>query len=249
VLFGSVGGRRLTELAQLIGVHKSTTLRLLRTLVAEGFVRLDPESGHYTIAPALWFRAAPTLPAARGYEAAVRDLLQGLAEETGVTAVLFVPDPSYRSTFAIAWGIPSRLVRLDPAAGPPAPLNSMAAGKCFLAALSDEELGEWIATGLERLTPETITDPAALAAEIEKVRALGFATNVGESVSGTSGLAVPIQAGPGRPAAALSLAIAAPTFPEGDGRLWLGLLQTAAQALSALFSGSPPPPEAPPLRP
>src|SRR4029077_10258597 len=101
-------------------------------------------------------------------------------------------------------------------------------GKVFLAfgraALPDQPL--------RRYTPETITDPAQLAAELETVRRQGFATTVDELETGLAAVAAPVRGAGGDVVAALS--ISGPTTrltPERvDGLAPLLLEQSAALA-------------------
>jgi DNA-binding IclR family transcriptional regulator len=70
---------------------------------------------------------------------------------------------------------------------------------------------------LEALTPRTITDPAALRAQIEEVRRTGWAFTMGELEEGLHAVAVPIFDSMGRCRAALS--VAGPSYRMPEDRL------------------------------
>lgn len=74
-----------------------------------------------------------------------------------------------------------------------APLHCTSIGKLFLASLPAKGLEAWLeTTPLPALTPDTIVDPDALRAEIERVRERQWASTHSEYVEGVVGCAVPI---------------------------------------------------------
>jgi DNA-binding IclR family transcriptional regulator len=79
-------------------------------------------------------------------------------------------------------------------------------GKVLLSSLPQSELDNFILEGeLVALTPHTITDSAALMAELTNVRANGYALDDGESRMDISCVAVPVQDGEGRTVASMSV--------------------------------------------
>jgi IclR family acetate operon transcriptional repressor len=80
-----------------------------------------------------------------------------------------------------------------------------ALGKVLLASLTPCALEAFIQdSDLVALTPRTITDPVLLRAEIDKVRASGFAMDDEEALAGVRSIAVPICDSDGRTVAAIS---------------------------------------------
>jgi hypothetical protein len=63
-VYRSPEGRGLAELCREHGLHKTTGLRLLRSLVAVDVVARDKTSGLYRASPTFWVRMAP-FPQAR----------------------------------------------------------------------------------------------------------------------------------------------------------------------------------------
>ena len=59
LLLNSPDGQSLAELSKHLGVHKTTVLRLLRTLEGEGVLRRNPGTGRWELDPAVWLRATP----------------------------------------------------------------------------------------------------------------------------------------------------------------------------------------------
>jgi DNA-binding IclR family transcriptional regulator len=92
---------------------------------------------------------------------------------------------------------------------------------------------------LERLTPDTITDRAALSAELDTVRACGYATAVGELEPGLVAVAAPVLDADGRAVAAIS--ISGPEFRIPSDRLdgFGRLLTKETETLSARLGYRP----------
>lgn len=79
-------------------------------------------------------------------------------------------------------------------------------GKVLLAFLPESQQHAYLATGpFPALTARTITDPAALASELQSVAQAGFAVDDGEIADGLVCLAVPVSTPDGRVLAAVSV--------------------------------------------
>ena len=86
----------------------------------------------------------------------------------------------------------TRAVRVGSRVGLRMPAHCTAAGKVILAQLPAVELQEYLDALPEPLTPNSLSDPEAIRAELERVAAQGFATNFEESEDGLSAVAVAI---------------------------------------------------------
>ncbi|MBN1859778.1 IclR family transcriptional regulator [Candidatus Bipolaricaulota bacterium] len=90
------------------------------------------------------------------------------------------------------------------------PLHAGASGKALMAFLDSERQEEIIERfGLTRFTPNTITDSKKLRAELDRIRAQGYAQSNSEVDEGTYGIGAPILSRDGQVVA--SLCISAPT--------------------------------------
>jgi DNA-binding IclR family transcriptional regulator len=128
--------------------------------------------------------------------------MRRLADESGETVNLMVPAAA--GTEAIAQEDGRHLLGATNWIGRDVPDHASAAGKVFLAHGVSR-----IAPRLERLTPRTLVDPAALAEDLAAVRERGYATLVDELEPGLSVVAAPVfDAGGGVVAA---LAVSGPT--------------------------------------
>lgn len=115
-------------------------------------------------------------------------------------------------------------------------------GKVLLAELPRDQLESFILDGdLVALTPYTITDRATLRAELDKVRAQGFAFDDRESQIEMRCIAVPVRDGEGRCVAAISgTGSAAEMTPERRAGIRDALLEAAAAIRCKVYPAGPP---------
>jgi IclR family acetate operon transcriptional repressor len=219
------------ELAELTGLPKSTTSRVVSALERQGLVQ---RAGGLRPGPVLLRLAQRGVPEATLVEL-TDDALRVLAEGSGETINLAVPTPG--GVEHLAQRDSRHFVGGTNWVGRGVPLHATANGKVFLAygAVS-------IPDTLERLTPRTITDPTKLQRELDKIRARGYATAHDELELGLSALAAPIHGATGDVVAALS--ISGPTLRLNRRRISLlapALLEQARAVSERL--GTPRPQE------
>jgi DNA-binding IclR family transcriptional regulator len=191
-------GLGVNELARRIGVNASTASRLLATLEAGRMVERAP-GGPYRLGLRLVALADGVLARLDVRELA-RPRLRALVDATGETATLSVPGASEAVTvdFVAAESSVVSVARL----GRPSVGHATAAGKIVLAFGAGPPAPP---TELTRLTERTIVDPTALAAEVERVRAQGWAEAAGEREPDLNALAAPVFGRSGELAAVLGL--------------------------------------------
>ena len=85
---------------------------------------------------------------------------------------------------------------------------------------------------LARHTQNTLTDPARLAEELERIRQRGYSTECEEYLAGICTLAVPVQDADGRVVAALSVHAPVARLPIEEAVQLLPDLQSAAEAMA-----------------
>lgn len=120
------------------------------------------------------------------------------------------------------------------------PPHCTSTGKAILAFQPDDVVERAIAAGLERFTAHTITDPAALRAELALVRERGYALDLEERQPGIRCVGAPIRAAGGAVVGAISATGPADRFPEGRIPILAELVTATAGAISeALAAQSP----------
>ena len=101
---------------------------------------------------------------------------------------------------------PARDVKMVVQLGQAVPLHAGSSSKAFLAFMPRGEQEEYLSSQpLEALSELTITDPAALRAELDDIAASGYATSLGERVVGAASVAAPILGHDRSPVAVVSV--------------------------------------------
>jgi DNA-binding IclR family transcriptional regulator len=182
--------KSLAQVAEHLGVHKSTASRLLHTVEAQGFVRHDAQYV-YRLGPRLLDLAFRTL-AVMDVRTIAAPHLRRLGELTAQTVHLGALDGG--EVMYIDKHEGSQSVRMYSRIGKPAPLHCTGVAKAILASRPEEErraLAERIT--YTPYTKRTITTPAAYLAELDRVRARGFAVDDREHEDFIHCVAAPIR--------------------------------------------------------
>ena len=200
----ATGPKTLDELSGVIDVHKSTTLRLLRTLESHRFVQRDGVH-HYRLGTALFDLANLALEerdVRRAAEPALRELNSRLGHTVHLASyedgeVIYID--KYESRHQM---------RMYSRIGRRAPLHCTAVAKVLLADLAAPALQKVLA-GMEfpKLTENTILGPAAYLAELDRVRANGYAVDNSEHEDFIHCIAAPIRGARGEVLAAVSMSV------------------------------------------
>ena len=195
----------LSDAARRAGIPPAAARRFLRTLAALGYVRSDGR--RFSLTPKVLELGFSYLSALSLPEVMQPHLerLSREVDESVSAAVLAGAEIVYVAR------VPTRrimTVRITIGTSFPAYATSM--GRVLLAELSPVELDAVLAEAEPRaLTERTLTDGAALAAEIERGRAQGWALVDGELEPGLRSIAVPVRGRDGRVAAAINVSTSA----------------------------------------
>src|SRR5579875_115140 len=190
----------LSELASAAGLPKSTASRLLSALERRGLVEQEGERGRLRPGPAI-LRVAERGMLERNLVETARPTLAALSEQSGETINLAVPGPSGVEHILQVDG--RHFLGAGQWVGRTVDYHCSANGKVFLAL--SRALAPAGARALTMHTPATITDPAKLRAELERVRAQGYATAVDELELGLAAAAAPVRGASGQVVAAISV--------------------------------------------
>ncbi|MBT2478017.1 IclR family transcriptional regulator [Streptomyces sp. ISL-94] len=229
------GPAPLGAVADALGVHKSTALRLLRTLHGHGFVYRQPD-GRYRLGAQLFALAAEAIENLDVREVAHPHLL-ALNQATGHTVHLALHQDD---EVVYIDKVDSRYpVRMYSRIGKPVPLTVAAVAKLLLADLPEGERRS-LAERIEypRYTARSTPDAAAFLRELELVRDQGWATDLGGHEESVNCLGGPVRGPDGRVVAALS--VSAPSVVvTADGLLeLLPLVLRTADDISRDYSGT-----------
>jgi DNA-binding IclR family transcriptional regulator len=178
------GEIRADELSTLLDTPVSTVYRYLRTLSDFGFV--DRGSVGYRLGPRLIIGSGANVTAEELIRTA-EPVLSLLAEETGETAMIV---RRIGLSAVCLLEVPSRQsLRVEIGSGSALPLRSGAFGKALLAFAPAEIVDEAMA---DDSAPDLGSDDERLRTELADIVNSGVARSVGEVVSGSVAIAVPI---------------------------------------------------------
>ena len=201
------GGLGVTDLGRHLGVDKSTAHRLLATLQARGFVRLNAHTQRYALGLRLAGLGAVAVQGVDLTEVA-RPHLEALRDATGEAASLAVY--SEGEAIFLAKAAAAGALTVNHGAGTRLPVHCSALGKVLLAGLlergEEEHVDRALAQrGLARHTPRTITARDDLVRHLQRVRAQGWALDDEEFAAGLRCLAAPVRDAGGAVAAAIGV--------------------------------------------
>ncbi|KRV51310.1 IclR family transcriptional regulator [Wenjunlia vitaminophila] len=219
---GEVG---LSELSASTGLPLPTIHRLVRTLVACGYVR-QQANRRYALGPRL-IRLGES--ASRLLGAWARPCLVELVEKTGETANMALLDGD--DVVYVAQVPSHHSVRMFTEVGRRVLPHATGVGKALLAGLPDQDVRALLSrTGMPAATGHTITDPEVFLGELRQVRERGFAMDDNEQELGVRCLAVRIPDSP--TAAAISISGPAGRVSEAATERIVPVLREAARRLS-----------------
>jgi IclR family transcriptional regulator, acetate operon repressor len=198
MLQASPDGRSLAAISDAAGLPRSSTYRYLATLETRGYVQRDG-AGLYRVGLALVPSHGRNLDV---LAASARPVMEDLRDRFGETINLGVLAGNRVAYLEILES--NKAVRLAARRGDRDPIHSTALGKAIASRMgADAVVAILAAEGMPKRTSKTITEKARYLGELEKVRAQGFALDVGENEEDGRCVAVPFQNG--RVLAAISL--------------------------------------------
>lgn len=220
----------LSDVARRADMPRAAARRFLRTLESLGYVAGDGRSFRLTprvLELGFSYLSALSLPEI------VQPHLEALSREVDESVSAAVLDGA--DIVYVARVPTRRIMSVRITIGTRFPASTTSMGRVLLAALPDAARDAAIAaSALDPLTDRTITDPAALAAELGRVRAEGWALIDGELEPGLRSIAAPVHSRDGAVVAAINVSTSATRDSvEHLVDAYLPPLLAAAQAIDA----------------
>jgi len=197
----------MTQIAEQVGIHKSTVHRLLATLEGKRFVERDPLTGIYRPGIRLLQMAYLTLEH-NDLRQVAAPFLRKLCEQYRENVNLSVLDDT-DVVYLDVIESPQR-VKLAATSGQRLPAFCTASGKAIFAFMPKENVQKILERGMPNYTRHTIASPEALLENIRRARERGFAFSEQEFEDGINAVAAPILDSSNRPIASIS--VAGPSF-------------------------------------
>jgi IclR family acetate operon transcriptional repressor len=220
---------RVADIAKSTDLPKPTVHRILQTLVRHGFARTDGQ-GDYVGGPRILSLAGRFLQRLDIAEQ-VRPILRDLQERTGWTVHLALLSGDEAVYVAKLEG--TQPYTLASRVGMSLRLHCTSIGKAILATFPDDEVRALLRrTGMPPRTDHTLTDEAALLADLAEVRHRGYAEDHEENETGVRAVGAAIYDHTGEILGAVSAA--ALTYQDDPGNRGPEVAKAATKISQAL---------------
>ncbi len=208
--------RGVTEIARITKLQKATVHRILITLMENGFVERTPDGERFRLGRRLIELGLSALGQMNLRQMALPYMRQ-LVTQFRETCDLGLLDGDRVLSVEVMHS--GRSLSIASVVGGHLPLHSTANGKAMLAFQSPDFVERILQRPLDAYTPNTITSPERLRAELERIRQNGYAVDNEEMEIGIRAVAAPILTADGYAEAALGIVgpvsrITAETIPE-----------------------------------
>jgi len=205
-ILARTGEAGVTELAEELGVHKSTAFRLVSALERRSLVEQQHGRGKYRLGTGI-LRLAGATTSRLDLVQESRGVNRLLAQQVGETVNLAVLSDGAALYMDQVAG--SSALQPHNWVGQRIPLHATSNGKVLLSGLESAEVATQVGE-LRRFTANTITSMQALGRELDEVRARGYAIAIDELEIGLTAVAAPIRNSHGEVIASVS--VSGPTF-------------------------------------
>ena len=223
------GGLTVSEVAERLGVARSTAHRLLAMLVYRDFAVQD-EDRSYRAGPVLEL-AAHSQSRASLLRAAALPHLRTLVDVLGETANLAIRTGD--TVRFIASAECQQALRVSSREGMAFPAHRTTAGLLLLAELPESELDALYAARRYQDRPAERPDVASLRADLLRIRRKGFAVNRERSERGLVAIGVAVRGADGTAQAGLAVSIPSVRYHPDHLQQLVAALQAAARRLEA----------------
>lgn len=227
----------ITEIAQRMGLGKSTVYGLVNTLLAAGYLEQNPDNKRYRLGLKL-FQLGSIVQERMNVREIALPYLRMISEEFGMTVhmglyrdweVVYIDKVDAPNTRIVYSQVGKR-----------APMYCTGIGKAVLANLKEGDIRYILDTQpREALTRYTITDIPKLMEELRKIRENGYAMDQEEVEIGLRCIAVPIFDFQKKPVAAISISSTAARMEDTDSRQAAARLRRIALDISGKLGYRP----------
>ncbi|ALX50165.1 IclR family transcriptional regulator [Lentibacillus amyloliquefaciens] len=194
--------KKVSELAESLGLAKSTISRLLATLASEGFVVKNDKNGEYSLGLSVLTLGGVLTNNLEIYKEA-GPVLSKLVNDTGETSHLAIMDGL--DTIYIHKEECNHPVRILTHIGRRNPSYCTSSGKVLLAYDEKNAVEKVISEGLEAHTENSVTDPDELREHLASIREKGYAISTEELREGIKSVAAPIHDHTGKVVSAITV--------------------------------------------
>jgi len=224
----------IAELSKRLEVPRTSMLRIIKTLEAEGMVEAE---GRCYVAGAMLLRAGLMALKQSHLRVLAGPVLDKLAVETRETA--HIAKMAGQKMLILEVSDSPNTVRAASQAGTLADLHCSATGKVMLAYTVENLAAFFRELPMAQRTEHTITNMEAFEAEIEQTRERGYGLDDVEYVVGVRCLAAPVYSALGDVVAAIGITASIMTFTRSKIEFMAERVQAAAAELSVAMGYEP----------
>lgn len=204
-------GMNLQAVAEETKLAKSTVHRLLSSLIQLGYALQDGVTGQYRLTLRLFELSSAAVSEMNVFSTA-KPYLDRLAARTGEAIHLVIRDGT---DVVYLYKAEAGGMHMGSRIGLRSPMYCTGVGKAIMATLSAGEVEQiWKSSHHKACTPHTITRYADLLAQLEKIRARGWAVDDEENELGIRCVALALPGAGGRADAAFSISSLAPNMSD-----------------------------------
>lgn len=197
-------GLGLVELANKVGLNKTTTYRMLCAIMARGWITKDSVTGNYRLTLRL-FELGSKVSSQTSLLTIARPYLEELTEKTGET-LHFVVQEGADVVYLYKEESSLQSIKMGSQIGIRNPMFVTGVGKAILSYLETDEIKRlWDISHITARTKNTIVDFGKMLSELEKSKERGWALDDEENEVGVRCVAVPILSRGNHPMAAISI--------------------------------------------
>jgi len=218
----------MTELAEKVGLHKSTVHRMLATLEEKGFVSRDRFSDRYRLGLRIWELSANMSGADDPAVLALPEM-ERLRESLGETVSLYIRDGAERIRIQAVQS--NQAVRRVAPVGVRLPLYVGASSKVLIAFEEPSKREELL---LDESWPASF-DRSYYRDQLAEIEKLGYATSFEERETGAAAVAAPVYSRSRKLLAALSVSGPANRLTPEVMREHAPAIMESARRLSTMF--------------
>ncbi len=184
-------GLTISQIGEKLSLPAPTVFRIVRKLVAIGFLEGAGRYTLYRVGPRL-HRIAELLYGSESFSSLASQILQDVADELHLA--VYIASLFENEAPLIITKVPQHARSAFVHPGPQFPVHASAGGKVLLAYQTQDEQDDFFnAYKFERYTPQTVTEPEEMREQLATIRKNGYAVSVGEADETLWGVAYPVR--------------------------------------------------------
>ncbi|MEB8433268.1 helix-turn-helix domain-containing protein [Cocleimonas sp. KMM 6892] len=226
----------LADLTNIMELNKVTVLRIAKTLVEEGMLNKDTESGEYTISYGV-LELVRELQNPSNIISFARPILQKMHELSGETVLLSLRDGN---DAVVEHEIPSlKPIKYSLGIGYRADLRIGAVGQAILSCLSNEEIENLLNKPEVKDALGDLLTEADIRKNLKFVQSQDFLCTTGQRVAGAAGVAAPFATPCKSLVGSVSIVLPETRFTTGEQNHFATIVKEGAMKINAILAGNP----------